>query len=366
MKNFRFSAGKTLPRGLCLAFVAALVATVTGCGAGGNNSPAAGSNLGAKTEALVNKRLKCDFAPATSDVLLDWKVPKAKKPYKITLLNVSMSTFYYQGLAYGAQQAADASGVELTVVAGEGYSSPATQLQQVENAIQKGADAIVLVPSDIQGSVAVVEKAKAAGVKVVNISSEVNADAVTVLQDDITLGETIAEHLGSVAHEGKGIYMAGPATATWSLKRTVGFSNQLEAKFPKLTIADAPTQLVDPAAGLQSFNNAVQTHPDIKWIAGGYYLLLPPAALPSQYRGLPYVATGLEPESVDALKKGLLSGVISVEPIPMGKVGVTRAIELLNGDTPPKTTCLPAPYYTKDNLDTREAKAEMQPIRDKG
>lgn len=364
---------------LLLAITAALAVTVAACG-GGSDGGSAGETSGGETTAAtgaagetstgggvddaLRQTLACDDSP-TPDSLVDYAPPKANEPYEITLMEVSLAGYYYQAIKAGAEEAAGEAGVKLTTLAAEGYASPELQLQQVENAIQGGTDAIILAPSDIQGSVPVVEKATEAGIPVINISTEVaSPDVYQVMQDDYILGQLGADQVAAAVGEdgGRGIIIAGPANATWSRKRTVGFMDRIAEKYPNIEVVAAPTQLVDPAAGLQSFENAIQSDPEIDWIYSVHYFILQPKSIPEKYRGsIPYVSNGYEPDSITALEDGSLHSVYGIEPMSMGKVGVGEAVALLNGDTVPKVTCIPAPVFTQAEIGSPVADAELIP-----
>src|SRR5712691_8541154 len=55
-------------------------------------------------EQYLHKPLACTKKLSPSQ-LLAYKVPKAKKRYDITLMEVSLNGYYYQGIAYGATKA---------------------------------------------------------------------------------------------------------------------------------------------------------------------------------------------------------------------------------------------------------------------
>jgi ribose transport system substrate-binding protein len=249
-------------------------------------------------------------------------------------------------------------------VAGEGYVSPEGQLSQVDDAIQRGTDAIVMAPSDIEGSVPVVELAREADIPVVNISTEVNSDDVyMVMQDDYILGQQLADRVAETVPEGgRGILIAGPANATWSRKRTQGFKDQVEENHPEIEVVASPTQLVDPAEGLASFEDAIQADPDIDWVASVHYFILLPSSIPAQYRGkVPYVSFGYEPDSIQALENKELDSVYGIAPVAMGEIGVGTAISVLNGDEPPRITCVPSSLFTVDDIGTPVADSELAP-----
>jgi ribose transport system substrate-binding protein len=314
--------------------------------------------------AADGKALDCQ-TQLTSEDTIGYQVPKAKEKFRVTLMEVSLAAYYYQGIKKGAEDAAKAAGVDLEVLAGQGYASPQMQLEQAQAALQRGTDAIILAPSDINGSAPIVKLAQEKGVPVVNVSTFVAAPgAYHVLQDDAALGaaaaDRVAEALGAAG--GEGLIIAGPANADWSKARTEAFKARVAEKHPQLKVAAAPTQLVDPVAGLKSFEDAVQAHPNIKWIFNVHVAILPPASIPSPYKGsVTYVATGYEPDAVPALKDGSLDSTFGIEPIATGKVGVGTAVNILNGTEQPHSQCLPVPLFTKDDVGNPAANSQLIP-----
>ncbi len=210
----------------------------------------------------------------------------------------------------------------------------------------------------------VVQKAKAKGVPVVVMSTQVASTdtAASVIQDDYTLGKIGADQLAqAVPQGGEGIVMAGPANATWSLRRVAGFSDQLKAKYPTLKIAVAPTQPVDPAQGLKDFTNAAQASPGIKWVYSVYYYQLLPESIPAQFKGIPFITTGYEPTAAKSLANGSLTETTSVQNVKLGYLAVARTVSVLNGEKPPVTTCLPAPRLGKADIGSPTADADLYP-----
>ncbi len=333
--------------------ILALVAVACGGEADGDGAPEA---------ADVGTSLQCDEEP-TPDDLLAYEVPSADRPYNITLMQVSMAGYYYQAIDDGADEAAGLAGVELTRLSAEGYASPDLQLRQIEDAIQRGTDALVMAPSDIHGSVPVVELALEAGIPVVNISTEVASDQVyMVMQDDYAFGQLGADRVAEVLGEdgGSGIIIAGPANATWSQRRTDGFTDRVQEMYPNIEIVAAPTQLVDPAEGLRSFEDAIQAHPDVDWVYAVHYFILQPESIPADYRGvITYVGAGYEPDSIAALEAGTMDSVHGIAPRWMGILGVGHAVSLLNGEDIPRVTCVPIPLFTVDDIGSPFADAEL-------
>ncbi len=339
---------------------AAIILFATGCTA----APVDEGGGGGGIPAELGTSLTCDASP-TEQELLDFEVPQAAENYDLTLMQVSSAGYYYGAISQGAAQAAEEAGVTLTEYSADGYASPDQQLKQIEDALLGGTDALVMAPSDIQGSVPVVTQAVDAGIPVVNISSEVaSADVHMVMQDDYTFGQMAADRVAELLGDegGTGVIIAGPSNATWSQRRTEGFQDRVAEAYPNIVIAAAPTQLVDPAEGLRSFEDAIQATPELDWIFSVHYYILQPASLPDEYRGeIPYVSAGYEPDSIGGLENGSLDSVFGLTPRWMGILGVSYAISLLEGEEVPRVTCLPIPLFTSEDIGTPFATEELIP-----
>jgi ribose transport system substrate-binding protein len=343
---------------LVVAVLVASVATATSVAAT-TGSSAGPPNL----QKYLHTPLKCG-ANLTPQQLLSYKVPKAKKHYNITVMEVSLNGYYYVGLWWGALQAAKEAGVTVHLTAASGYTTPAQQLGQAQDVIARGTDGVVFAPVDFQGSVPAVEKFKQKHIPVVDVSTEVaDSYAHEIQQDDYYMGKTAADEIHKLLpNGGPGIFMAGPANATWSRKRVAGFTDQVKAKYPNLKIVAAPTSLVDPGEALTKFTDAASAHPDIKWLASVYFVLPVPQSLPPAYRGkIKYVSMGFEPTTIEALKKSYMAVDLPVVPIWMGYMGVGKVIDLLNGKKMPAWTCLPTVPMTTKNLNSVFAKHELYP-----
>ena len=330
---------------------AAIIAASTACSSSPDNVAAAGGTLDCHRELTVQE-------------MLDYAVPKARERYKVALMEVSLSGYYYQALAYGAQEAAKEAGVELEILGGNGYADASQQLTDAENAIKRGADGIVLAPVDHQGSAVVVERAKQHDIPVVNVSTEVASDGIQkILQDDYIQGQTSAKALVAAAPGGgRGIVMGGPANATWSRDRVNGFTDEL-AKHDKFSILAETNQDVDPAAGLADFENAAQGASNIDWIYSVHIFTLPPDSLPARFGGTTYVTAGYDPMVISALTNGQIKASVSNDPVAMGRIGVGQLVAELNGDasTLEGITCLPNTILGKDDIGTPVTEAELYP-----
>ncbi len=167
----------------------------------------------------------------------------------------------------GAKLAAEKAGVDVSVVAAQGFSTAPEQITQAENALTRGTDAIVLNPVDVNASAPIIDMAKRKGVPTIVVGTLVDTeDAAQVVQDDYMQGQAAADALAArLPDGGKGIVMAGPANATWSVGRTQGFLDRVGEKYPAITVTAVANSNVDPGEGLSKFTNAASSNPTVDW-----------------------------------------------------------------------------------------------------
>jgi ribose transport system substrate-binding protein len=357
-----------VPRSIRVVAVLAVTATLAACGSDGSEdgdatNASAGAGAGRTEQATYRQRLDCD-ATLTAQQVLDYRVPKADRRYRVTLMEVSLAGYYYQAIAYGASKAAREAGVELDVVAGQGYISPGQQIEQMQNVIARRPDAILFAASDPKGSVPAVQAAERAGIPVINMSAQVESElpSAFVLQDEYEMGQRGADQLAKAVPEGgRGIVMAGPANALWSRRRAAGFADRLRERYPDHEIVETTNQLVDPAEGAKDFANAIQGNPEIDWIYSTFVFQLPPESIPPSHRDVPYVTTGFEPLVIEGLERGGIDATLGVYNVAFGYLPMGRAVETLNGDTPPRMTCLAPAEFTQADIGTPLARGELYP-----
>lgn len=381
LRSGRLSRREVLRYGMALglsgtalsAFLAACGGDDGGGGAGSGGGGGGASGKGKLTGAAPNgtdlakpEPFKYASQELTVEDALAFKVPKAKSRYKIAYMLISLQGYYFVAAAYGADQTAKEAGVDIEKIAGQGYASPDVQQRQLGDLLQKDVDAVVVLPADVNGSVALVDQAQGARIVMTVAGSLLNSNKVAqAVQSDYALGQKsadlVAERLNGKG--GPGLIMGGPKQATWAVHRVTGFNERIAEKYPDLEVASTTHQnFVDPTEGLNTFQDAIQRKPDLNWIYAVDYNLLEAPSLPSRYKGkVPYVAMGLYGSSKAALQAGTVGVILGIMPVLGAKLGLSRAVQLLNGEDVPAITVYPAPVYTKDNLDAPETRFDTYP-----
>src|SRR4051794_12023640 len=103
---------------------------------------------------------------------------------------------FFVKMKEGAQQAADAAGLQLQSFAGKQDGDNEAQVQAIENLISSGAKGVLITPSDSKAIVPSIDKAKQAGMLVVALDTPTdpaNAVDATYATDNYQAGKLIGQ-----------------------------------------------------------------------------------------------------------------------------------------------------------------------------
>jgi ABC-type sugar transport system substrate-binding protein len=154
----------------------------------------------------------------------------------------------------------------------DSQNDPATEAAHFENIIASGYSAILLNPTDSDGSIANVRKAKASGIPVFCIDREINvtnAATCQVLSDNysgcVDLGEYFAEQLGE---KGKYVEILGLVGDNNTWNRSKGFHSVVD-RFPKLKMVAQQSADFDRGKAHDVMESLLQAHADINAVFCG-------------------------------------------------------------------------------------------------
>ena len=135
------------------------------------------------------------------------------------------------------------------------------QVQQIETFISQKVDAIILNPCEVEASSPAVDKARAAGIPIINVNSETKspADAFVGSRDE-EAGEIAMEQLAkSINYSGNIVIMDGNMGQAAQIKRSKGAMNVV-AKYPNLKIIAEQTAQWDRAKAMTLMENWIQSY----------------------------------------------------------------------------------------------------------
>jgi ABC-type sugar transport system substrate-binding protein len=189
---------------------------------------------------------------------------------KIAVVVSTLNNPWFVVLGETAKARAIELGYDATIF--DSQNDTAKEASNFENIIASGYKAILFNPTDANGSVANVQKAKAAGIPVFCIDREINStNAATcqMLSDSysgcVKLGQYFVKTVGKEGEYAEIIGLVGDNN-TWN--RSKGFHSVVD-RYPGLKMVAQQSGEFDRAKGLEVMESILQAHPDIKAVFCG-------------------------------------------------------------------------------------------------
>ncbi|MFM1878024.1 MAG: hypothetical protein RLZZ241_890 [Bacteroidota bacterium] len=186
------------------------------------------------------------------------------KRKKVAVVISTLNNPWFVVLAESAAQNARDLGYDAKIF--DSQNNPATESDNFENLIAAGFDAILFNPTDADGSIVNILKAKQAGVPVFCMDREVNADdAATsqILSDNysgcVELGVQFVQDLGGTGKYAELLGLVGDNN-TWA--RSGGFHSVVDA-FPNLTMVAQQSAEFDRNKAMDVLESILQANPDL-------------------------------------------------------------------------------------------------------
>ncbi len=183
---------------------------------------------------------------------------------KIAVVVSTLNNPWFVVLGETAKARAVELGYDATIF--DSQNDTAKEASHFENLIAAGYKAVLFNPTDANGSVANVQKAKAAGVPVFCIDREINstnAATAQMLSDSysgcVALGQYFVKVVGK---EGKYAELLGLVGDNNTWNRSKGFHSVVD-RFPGLRMVAQQSADFDRAKGLEVFESILQKNPDI-------------------------------------------------------------------------------------------------------
>ncbi len=218
-------------------------------------------------------KLTCAAAWALASVFLAFAATAADQPAakeKIAVVISTLNNPWFVVLGETAKARATELGYDATIF--DSQNDTAKEAAHFENVIAGGYKAILFNPTDANGSVANVQKAKAAGVPVFCIDREINStNAATsqMLSDSysgcVKLGQLFVKTVGKEGEYAELLGIVGDNN-TWN--RSKGFHSVVD-RYPGLKMVAQQSGEFDRAKGLEVMESILQAHPDIKAVFCG-------------------------------------------------------------------------------------------------
>ncbi|MBD2703589.1 D-ribose ABC transporter substrate-binding protein [Spirosoma sp. BT702] len=192
------------------------------------------------------------------------------QPKKVAVIVSTLNNPWFVVLAESAAAEAKSLGYEAKVF--DSQNNPALEADHFENAIVSGFSAILLNPTDSDGSIVNVQKAKDAAVPVFCMDREVNSSKVAtsqILSDNysgcVAIGEEFVKDLNKKGNYVEILGMVGDNN-TWN--RSKGFHSVVD-RYPGLKMVAQQSGDFDRNKAMDVLESILQAHPDINAVFCG-------------------------------------------------------------------------------------------------
>lgn len=196
--------------------------------------------------------------------LISCSPKKDQEKPKVAVVISTLNNPWFVVLAESAAENARKLGYEAKIF--DSQNNPSTEADNFENLISSGFDAILFNPTDADGSIANILKAKTAGIPVFCMDREVNADdAATsqVLSDNYSgCVEIGIEFVKALNGKGKYVEIIGLVGDNNTWARSGGFHSVVD-KFPDLKMLAQQSGDFDRNKAMEVLETIMQANPDI-------------------------------------------------------------------------------------------------------
>ncbi len=195
---------------------------------------------------------------------------QAAPKQKIAVVVSTLNNPWFVVLGETAKARAVELGYEATLF--DSQNDTAKEAAHFENLIAGGYRAVLFNPTDANGSIANVEKAKAAGIPVFCIDREINstnAATAQMLSDSysgcVKLGQLFVKTVGKEGEYAELLGIVGDNN-TWN--RSKGFHSVVD-RYPGLKMVAQQSGEFDSAKGMEVMESILQAHPNLRGVFCG-------------------------------------------------------------------------------------------------
>ncbi|WP_067141151.1 autoinducer 2 ABC transporter substrate-binding protein [Oceanivirga salmonicida] len=265
---------------------------------------------------------------------------KENKKLTIAIMPKLVGIPYFNQTSEGAEKAGKDLGVEV-IYTGPTKADAAEQVKMIEDLINRGVDAIAVAPNDPAAVIPVLQKAKAAGIVVLDWDTPTDiaiVDASVRQIDDKEIGEKIIQKLVEYMGTDEGDYaiVTGGLSAE-NLNKWIQFGlDYSKEHYPKLNLVTdkIPTDEKQQEAYSKTLD-LIKAYPNIKGIAG--YSTVAPLGVAQAIREkglqdkIAVVGNAVKEDAQDFLSDGSLDAGVLWNPKDLGYLTISVAKALLEG-----------------------------------
>ncbi|OZT11751.1 D-ribose ABC transporter substrate-binding protein RbsB [Priestia aryabhattai] len=287
----------------------------------------------------------CSLEPPT------WAKPSQSGDIKDMKIGLSVSTLnnpFFVSLKNGVVKEAKKQGIEVIVV--DAQNDSAKQINDVEDLLQQGVNALLINPTDSSAISTAVQSANGIGVPVVTLdrSSEKGKVEALVASDNVKGGQMAAEYVvKTLGKNAKVAELEGVPGASATRERGSGFHNIADEQ---LDVVAKQSADFDRTKGLTVMENVLQGNPDIQAVFAHNDEMALGAieAITSSGKDIAVIGFDGNEDALKAVESGALTATVAQQPELIGELAVKAAKDVLQGKKVEEKISAPLKLVTKE------------------
>ncbi|WP_319559660.1 substrate-binding domain-containing protein [Marispirochaeta sp.] len=268
---------------------------------------------------------------------------------------------FWKNVSDGIKQEAEKVGQKVIIIDSDSELNAATQLQNVQDLIQRGVDGIIISPTDSASCPPVLELAKADGIPVVisDIGTDSGEFVSFIISDNFEgayqAGAYLADIMKKKGWDGGDVAQIAISQARQNGRdRTAGFAKAMDEaginivnllQCNQYTRGESFNFTQDLLAAHENLHGLFTQHDEANLGA------LSALENTGDYKIIAHVGFDGSPETVEAIKSGDQIAAASMQqPVLMGRESFKAMWEYLNGGTPEEKVLVPTILVTRENV----------------
>ena len=319
----------------------------------------------------------------TANLMVDEKNPTAvykplpvgavSKPWHLCVAFPHMKDAYYVAKDYGVLLEAKRQGVSATIMAANGYDDITGQIQQIEDCVAAGGNAVLVNAVSKSGLNGMIDELAKKKIPVLDLGNGVTSDkiAAAALAQYYYAGATAGKYLAETFPAGSGkkkmVWLAGPAGSQWVEDAVRGMKEAIagsDVDLVKVIYGDT-----GKAAQMKLLEDALQTYPDLT-IIGGVAPAIEGAmeiVKEKNIKDKKLIAFYSTPPIEQAVRDGIVMATVNDNNLVGSRISVDQAIRLLEGKLEVKVASRKFSIVDSKNVNTYDratllAPADFKPV----
>lgn len=325
------------------ALLAAAALGLTACGSTGDTTQSGGQDGNAPAAGETVK-----YEPGQVVKPKDGK--KVKIGASFPVLDQFLKTVADSIEARGAE-----AGVEVNITSAE--EKVEVQLNQIENFIANGVDALIVLPQDTATTQQITEKAKAANIPLIYVNrrpDNLPAGVPYVGSDSLYAGQIEMDALAKLAGEKGNVFiLQGDPTQEAAQMRTKGCEETVK-KYPNMKVVATQAGLWQRDKGLAITETWLQGSDEVNVICSNNDEMALGAiqALKNAGKLEDVIVGGVDAtkDAIAAMEAKELEVTVFQDAKGQGQAGVDTAIKMINGEKVPAVVDVPYVLVTPENM----------------